>query len=350
MSRLPLRYVVDDVDRHGNRRFYFRRRTKECPNAPKIRLPGLPGSTEFMSAYQQALLGQDQRPPKRAFNRPGTFRFLCNAYYASPVFKALNRGTQDWRRRVLDGICLVHGDSPMSGLKARHIRKLRDEKSETPSASENRLKALRAVLRWGVDEEIIDDDPTVGIKPLRYHSDGHHCWTKDEVKTFEDRHPIGSQARLAMALMIYTACRIGDVVLLGPQHIRGGRLQYRQAKNALRKPADMDIPVFAELAEIISASPINDLTFLITEYGKPFTTKGFGNKFRDYCNQAGLPNCTAHGLRKAAATWLAECGATTHEIMAITGHRSVREVQRYTDAANKVLLADAGMTKLKSRT
>jgi len=48
-----------------------------------------------------------------------------------------------------------------------------------------------------------------------------------------------------------------------------------------------------------------------------------------------LRNCSAHGLRKAAARRLAEAGCTEHEIAAITGHASLREVQRYTKAADQ---------------
>ena len=89
------------------------------------------------------------------------------------------------------------------------------------------------------------------------------------------------------------------------------------------------------------------LTFLITEFGKPFTANGFGNKFKDWCRQADLPHCSAHGVRKATATELAEAGATPHEIGAITGHTSLKEIERYTKAARRRGLATQGMAKLK---
>src|SRR5271155_2772500 len=90
----------------------------------------------------------------------------------------------------------------------------------------------------------------------------------------------------------------------------------------------------------LDATPRQHLTFLTTEYGRPFTEAGFGNWFRDRCNEAGLKNCSAHGLRKASAKHLAECGATTLEIMSITGHRSLAEVERYTrEAGQKTLVS-----------
>ena len=162
---------------------------------------------------------------------------------------------------------------------------------------------------------------------------------------FENAHPVGLKARLALGLLLYTACRREDVVRIGPQHINDGRLRYTQAKNEHRNPVTLDIPVHTDLQALIDATPSKHLTFLVTEFGKPFSPAGFGNWFRDRCNKAGLPHCSAHGLRKAAATRLAERGATTHEIMSITGHRNLEEVERYTRDAQKARLADSAMSK-----
>jgi integrase len=96
----------------------------------------------------------------------------------------------------------------------------------------------------------------------------------------------------------------------------------------------------------LAPAPNSNLTFLTTAYGKPFSAAGFGNWFRDQCDAAGLHHCSAHGLRKAAARRLAEAGCTEHEIAAITGHASLKEVQRYTKAANRTKLAVAAMKKV----
>jgi len=121
-------------------------------------------------------------------------------------------------------------------------------------------------------------------------------------------HPIGCKARLAMGLMLYTGQRRGDAVLLGPHHLAKGWLVFTQQKNRKRKPIKMEIPLRPELQDILAASPTGKTTFLVTEFGKPFSANGFGNWFRKQCDHAGLPHCTAHGLRKAAAARLAELG------------------------------------------
>jgi integrase/recombinase XerD len=134
---------------------------------------------------------------------------------------------------------------------------------------------------------------------------------------------------------------------LGRQHVRDGRIRFRQAKNEHRNPIEVDIPLHPNLAASIAATEVGNLSFLITQYGKPFTANGFGNKFKDWCRQAGLPHCSSHGLRKATAAALAEAGATPHEIMAITGHQTLDEVERYTKAARRTKLADEAMAKLR---
>jgi integrase len=110
------------------------------------------------------------------------------------------------------------------------------------------------------------------------------------------------------------------------------------------------IPIHPELASIMAASSTGQMTFLTTQFARPFTSAGFGNWFRGQCNAAGLPRCSAHGLRKAAARRLAEAGCTAHEIASITGHASLKEIARYTRGADQRRLAQSAMDKVKRRT
>jgi integrase/recombinase XerD len=340
--KIKLKYLVEDVDRHGNVRSYVR-----LPGRPKVRIRAAPATPEFMEAYTSAIAGRQDRPHQHKSVAPGSFRFVCQGYYASAAFKALDPSTQAWRRRALDEICKLHADKPVALMQARHVRNIRDQKADTPGAANTTLKAMRALFHWAVEAEAAPHDPTRDVKAIRYATKGHHSWSLEEVEAYERHHPIGSKARLAMAILLYTACRREDAVRLGPQHVRNGRIRYTQAKNEHRNPIEMDIPLHPDLQTTIGASRSRNLTFLVTEYGKPFSPAGFGNRFREWCNEAGLMHCSAHGLRKAAAARLAERGATAHEIMAITGHQTLEEVERYTRAARKRALADSAMAKLK---
>lgn len=345
MVTLKIKYLIEDIDRHGNVRRYVR-----VPGRPKVRIREQPGTVQFMAAYERAIAGGEERPRQAREVARGSFRALCVAYYSSSAFAQLDKSTKNWRRHHLDEIARAHGDKPVALMQSKHVRKLRDELQSSAGVANTRLKALRALFSWAVEHEQATHDPTIGVRRLKHMSKGFHSWELHEIEKYESQHPIGSKARLAMALLLFTAGRREDVVRLGPQHLRGGRLRYRQAKNEDRNPIDLDIPVHPELKAAIEAAPSGHLTFLTTTYGKPFSAAGFGNKFREWCDEAGLPHCSAHGVRKAAATRLAERGATPHEIMAITGHRSLEEVERYTRAARQGKLADSAMAKFKRRT
>lgn len=340
--RIRLKYVSYDVDRYGNVRYYVR-----MVGRPKLRLHGAPGSDEFMREYHAALSDTSATPRQARTMARGSFGYLCRLYYASETFKALDKSTQDWRRRALEEICTAHADKPVVALQSRHVRKLRDEKAAMPGAANIRVKALRALFRWAVEADEANIDPARDVRLIRYATRGFHSWSLDEVTAFEQKHPIGTKARLALAILLYTACRREDAVRFGAQHVRDGRIRYTQGKNEHRNPVSLDIPAHPDLVTAIAAMPSGHLTFLVTEYGRPFTPAGFGNWFRDRCNEAGLSNCTAHGLRKATAARLAERGATAHEIMSITGHKTLAEVERYTRAAAGAKLADSAMAKLR---
>jgi integrase len=145
------------------------------------------------------------------------------------------------------------------------------------------------------------------------------------VHRFEARHPVGSKARLALALLLLLGVRRGDLATLGRQHVRDGWIRFVPAKTRYRCREMSEKPILPPLAGIIAASPIGGLTFLETEFDKPFTPAGFGNWFRARCNEAGLPQCTAHGLRKAGASIAAENGATDRQLMPCsTGRRKSR--------------------------
>src|SRR5262249_21669210 len=167
---------------------------------------------------------------------------------------------------------------------------------------------------------------------------------------FEERHPIGTRPRLALALGLYTGQARQDVVAMGPQHIRDGVLSWVRGKTERTTGIELAIPVHPNLRTIIDATPSRHLTFLATEFGKPFAVNGFGNWFREQCDMANLRHCTFHGLRKAASVRLAESGCTPHEIAAITGHASLKEIVRYTATADRKRLAKEAMEKMKTRT
>ena len=354
MAQKP-KYVREYKDRHGVVRLEFRRKGHK---GWALRQPLR--SDEFWEDYQAALAGET---PPGVLDRDGarpsppppikakSLRWLIAQYRTSATFKQLAPTTRTIRARTLDRLCEAYGDYPYAGLTPQAVRKIRDARADTPEASNTIIKALRQVYRYATEYDIegVTHDPTREVKLLTSKNpDGIPAWSLDEVEQFREHHPIGTKARLALELSLFGGCsRRSDVVALGRQNItRDGRLSYTQLKNKNKKPIKVDIEILPELREAIDAAPTGDMTFLVTEFGRPFSTKGFGNRFKKWCLEAGIENRSIHGLRKSAATMLAERGCTDHEIMAIGGWTTLKEVQRYTKSARRKVLADNAMRKL----
>ena len=346
MARFRLKYVHSDLDRHGNVRHYFKR-----GKSLKVRLRGMPGSEEFMSAYRIVAAGL-ALPPTAKQGRADTLEWLCNAFCRSTEVGRQADGTRASKRRIYRLICaellspgsgIRLGDMPYLEMSAKHVRTLRDWKVATPNAANNWVKALRALFKWAIEEEHATHNPARDVPLLRVVSDGFHTWTLEEMRQFEAVYPIGTQARLAMALLAFTGQRKSDIIRMGPQHARAGRFRFTQKKNETRKPVAIEIPILPALAEIISASVCGARTYLVNETGEPWSDGGFGNKFHDWCAKAELPHCSAHGLRKAASCAAAEGGATELQMMAIFGWRSPGMARRYTLKASQRKMADATM-------
>lgn len=337
MARIRLRYVQEWTDKDTGITFrYFRRRG--CKRVP---LPGLPGSAEFMEAYQMALdAPRLQIGEKRS--KSGTVGAVIGAYYLSTLyFGALAPGTQQMRRAILERFRAEHGDKPIALLPSQFIALTLNKLK--PHAARNWFKAIRHLMAFAVSVGACRADPTQGIKLPKARSKEHRPWTDVEVAAYEATHPIGSKARLAFALGYYTAQRRGDAIRMGRQHISDGYIQVRQDKT----DALLDIPLHPRLRTIIdAAAPADHLTFLITKSSRSYSANDFSEQFREWCDAAGLPkDCHFHGLRYSAAKLLVEAGCTPHQIAAITGHKTLAMVQKYSKGAEQRRLATEAMTR-----
>jgi len=349
MDDMKLRYVYEDTDRHGNVRRYFWR----GKGHKKVRLKTEPGTPEFAAEYAQALSGTIGDKPSSQI-APRSWRWLCTKYMGSREFARLDPSTQRVRRKILEGTFnepvhkgspLLFADVPVRKFTSKGVRALRDRK-EGPEAANGRVKAIRQVFKWGVDTEEVSHNPARDVPYIKTNSDGWHTWSVQEVEQYEAKHLLGTRARLALDLLLYGGERISDAVTLGRQHCHNGWIRFTAFKGRNKNPVVVEIPILPPLQKSIDATPNSGMTFIVTEFGKPFSAKGFSNRIRKWCDEAGLPHCSAHGLRKAGATIAAENGATEYQLMAIFGWLTPKEAARYTRAARKKKMAEAGMPLL----
>ncbi|OAN70143.1 hypothetical protein A8B78_20950, partial [Jannaschia sp. EhC01] len=231
----------------------------------------------------------------------------------------------------------------------------RDEMLNTPSAANTMIKTMRQLFRFAVRYDLHDNNPAAQVEYLNTNPQGYHSWSLEEIEAFERIHPFGSMARLALALALYTGQRRSDLVRFGWNHLREDDagvlwLVFIQQKGRNNHPISLEIPIIPELQRHLNTERVGETTFLVNGYGKSFTAAGFGNRFRKWCDAAGLKNCSVHGLRKAAAARLAELGCSEFEIMAITGHQTSKEVTRYTKGASQKLRAASALKKLTKPT
>jgi integrase len=336
-SGLP-KYVTWFRDRHGKRRVRGRR------HGFTYYFKSAPGTENFAFEYQRWLVGETlhgQIGAKRT--EPRSISALVVKFYRSAEWANLSETTKTTYKGIIERFRAEHGNKPVAQLERRHVRDMIAKKAATPAAANNLLRMIRLLMRFAIEEEWRHDDPTLGVKTIHIKSDGFHCWTEDEIALFERQWPMGTRERLAFALLLYTGQRRGDVIHMGRQHVREGKIRVVQQKTG----ESLAIPIHPVLQAVLAAGDADHLTFLTTARGQPFTPAGFGNWFREACNAAGLPKgCSAHGLRKAACRRLAEAGCSEKTIAAISGHKTLKEVARYTKAADQEILAEAAIRAL----
>lgn len=341
MKRKNPKYTHEFFDHDGNPRFYLR-----VPGRKRIPLPGLPWSPEFMEARERALNEQWVAPPIGGSRTiPGTVNAGLVSYYQSTAFTGLARTTQLTRRAILERFRNDHGDKRIALMHAQALQAIVNTRK--PAAQRNFVQAMRGFLDHCIGLGMVKVDPLLGVKRSKLKkTGGFHTWSEEEILKYRERHPSGTKPRLALELLLQTGHARSDVVRMGRQHVKDGKLSMRRQKTNVQ----FDIELLPELMAELKLHPASsNLAFLTTEVGEQFTPAGFGNWFSDRCKEAGVPG-RAHGLRKASAVHHALNGATAPELMAWFGWKTIGEAQRYIEEANRITLSESAADKVRSRT
>lgn len=371
MADIKLKHVNKFLSR-GRWRYVCR-----PPGFKSMTIRGTPGSEAFMADYHDWLDKAGVSGEIGAsWTKSGSVDAAVVAYLKDDMFtKGLAGATQAMRRTILDRFRhtrgasgQLYGEKGIATIERRHVLAILE--GMTRDAKKNWIKTLRGLMAFVVAKQMRTDDPTQGIKlekPVK--SMGHMTWLEPQVEQYRQRHPLGTVARLALELLLNIAARRYDAHVIGPQHViisnRDGikKLCWRPHKTLRSTGKMLKIPIIRSLQAALDAVPKPErggelpLAFLTNDFGKPFASAAaFGNKFADWCKQAGLKpvmcddgrvrNYRAHGLRKAALVALAHAGVTLPELMAVSGHASPDECMGYIEEAEQERMADAAMGKL----
>jgi len=244
---------------------------------------------------------------------------------------------------ALDAIVRDHGHRYAAELTTDKAAKVIEAVGASHPAMGNLVhSALRAVMVYAVKMKLRPNNPITGIE--RYKTGAHHTWTEEELTTFEKCWPLGTRERLAYALLLYTGQRGGDVVRMRRSDIVNGAINVTQEKTG----AELKIAIHPALDRAIKAGPVLGI-YLIGEdrTGRPITRASLTRLMKRAAHLAGLPaKCVPHGLRKAILRRLAEHGASAKQIASVSGHETLREIERYTRAANQAALSRSAIGRL----
>lgn len=325
VANLKLKYVNEYCDRNGKWRRYFRR------GRARGKLPGEVGSAEFMTAYER-LLGNR---PAATTKISGSLGLLITEFYASRAFRNLKASSRQTYRAALEPLAKIHGHRTARITHRQAAKLVADIGATRPAMANLTKRVLQAVYKYAVKADWVDANPIIGIEPFKGGT--HHTWTEGELQTFEKRWPLGTRERLAYTLLLYTAQRGGDVTKMNRADILAGELHVIQQKHG----AELYLPFVQEIQRALAAYPAKGLTlFGRKRDGKKMTRAGLTDFMKTAAAKAGLPaKCVPHGLRKAGMRRMAEAGKSVNQIAAVSGHKSLREVQRYTEAADQRRLA-----------
>jgi site-specific recombinase XerD len=181
----------------------------------------------------------------------GTVDAAMLVYLQSEGFsKGLAKSTRDTRRRILTNFAKQHGDKPTALM---HGGALQNIVGKMTAANQRGFKkAMRGFIDYCLSHNLMKVDPLISVKLAKMKdTGGFRTWEESEITAYQTRHARGTKARLALELLLQTGAARCDMVRMGRQHVRGGKLSMRRQKTNV----PFDIPLLPSLIAELELHP-----------------------------------------------------------------------------------------------
>jgi integrase len=305
------------------------------------RLPDDPASEGFRFEYARALASISPEIETRVI--AGSVRALLREYKGTPEWQALAPKTQADYARVLDQLRPI-GDFQADNVRRQHIVRLRNKLPANTRTQDVFVAAVSRMFGVGMDLGYTDRNPAARIARLN-DPESFSLWPLSARQKFE-ASAMPSWMRTAYMLALWTGQREGDVLRLPRARfdgvgftIRQGRPEARRGKGRKGPVVTLYVPAAAPLRSYLSGCSFGGLLFVTDAEGRAIKADTLRKELRVHLDHLGLPDLHFHELRHTTATALAEAGASSHEIMAITGHQTEQMVRRKGSSRRSLPLA-----------
>lgn len=292
---------------------------------------------------------KEYRYPRRAAARApriaaGTLDALLAAYRRSPEWAALrpaSRATYATYLRIFDH----RGDMAATEVTRRLLMDIRDAVAvkRGHGAANGFLNTAAALFAWAVDREWLPVSPAMAIKRLP----GGHLKPWSEADLARALAELPEALRRVVLLAAHTGQRRGDLCRLTWGAYDGRCLRMTQHKTS----TPLVLPVHRDLQAELGAwraEARDSLLILTPPRARCWNPNHLSESMKAALEGIGLPGLNVHGLRKLAATRLAEAGCSVHEICSILGWRTLSMAQLYTRAAEQERLAESAVIRLET--
>lgn len=298
--------------------------------------------------------GHDPLDERQAIHSTPTVKQLAEDFLKAKEKVLRPRTMKDYREFFFKKhIVPKFGNLKIDSLGKKEIESFHRSFSETPRMGNRILEIMRVMFNTAVSWEILEKNPTQGIKKFPEHKRERYL-SEDEIgrltKTL-DAEPNQMSANI-IRLILLTGSRKGEVLSARWQDFEGevwAKPAFLTKQNKISR-----IPLSEEAVDILQKmktkivsekklTTFTDNRIVSTEQYLFYNTqtkthqKDIKRFWLEVCKKAKIKDATIHDLRHTFASVLVSNGVGLEVIGKLVGHSNIRTTQRYAHLANSSL-------------